>query len=120
MNIPNIVPILRIFDVALAKSFYLDFLGFNCDWEHQFEANFPKYLQVSKAQIYLHLSEHFGDACSGSSIRIHCPNVAEYQQQLLAQNYTYAKPGIEHTAWDTLEMKIHDPFGNRLIFWQDQ
>ena len=29
-------PILRIFDIAKAREFYLDFLGFAVDWEHRF------------------------------------------------------------------------------------
>ncbi len=37
------VPILRIFDVAKAMEFYIDFLGFSVDWEHRFGENFPLY-----------------------------------------------------------------------------
>lgn len=48
MQSGSITPILRIFDVELAQSFYLDFLGFQLDWQHQFEDNFPLYLQISK------------------------------------------------------------------------
>jgi hypothetical protein len=28
------IPILRIFDIAKALEFYLDYLGFKVDWEH--------------------------------------------------------------------------------------
>jgi len=35
------VPILRIFDEAKAKEFYLDFLGFSLGWEHRFEPDAP-------------------------------------------------------------------------------
>lgn len=31
-----IIPILRIFDLARAKDFYVDFLGFTVDWEISF------------------------------------------------------------------------------------
>lgn len=43
MQSGSITPILRIFDVELAQSFYLEFLGFQLDWQHQFEDNFPLY-----------------------------------------------------------------------------
>ena len=33
----RITPILRIFDEAKAREFYVDFLGFKVDWEHRFE-----------------------------------------------------------------------------------
>ena len=62
------IPILRIFSVEKAKEFYVGFLGFTVDWEHHFEENMPAYLQVSRAGLVLHLSEHHGDACPGSTV----------------------------------------------------
>ena len=61
------IPLLRIFDVAKAKEFYLDFLGFTIDWEHRFGNNFPLYAQISRPGLALHLSEHHGDASPGST-----------------------------------------------------
>jgi len=37
----QVIPILRIFDVAKADEFYLGFLGFSVDWEHRFDSNAP-------------------------------------------------------------------------------
>ena len=36
MSLGKTVPILRMFDEAKAKEFYVDFLGFAVDWEHRF------------------------------------------------------------------------------------
>jgi len=52
------VPTLRIFDEAKAREFYVDFLGFAIDWEHRFEDGLPLYMQLSKDDCVLHLSEH--------------------------------------------------------------
>ena len=60
------VPVLRIFDVVKAKEFYVGFLGFQIDWEHRFEPDLPVYMQVSRGDLVLHLSEHHGDGCPGS------------------------------------------------------
>jgi len=57
-------PIFRIFDEAKAREFYVDFLGFTIDWEHRFEPGLPLYMQVSKDDCILHLSEHHGDGTS--------------------------------------------------------
>ncbi len=57
-NVHETIPFLRIFDVEKAKAFYVDFLGFNVDWEHTFEPNFPVYMQVSRGNCIFHLSEH--------------------------------------------------------------
>ena len=37
MTFGKATPILRIFDEAKAKEFYVAFLGFKVDWEHRFE-----------------------------------------------------------------------------------
>ena len=47
-KLKHCIPILRIFDEDKAKGFYIDFLGFNVDWSHRYEENFPIYLQLSK------------------------------------------------------------------------
>src|ERR1700722_12232959 len=60
----RVVPILRILDVAKAKEFYGDFLGFQIDWEHRFGPDLPLYAQISREGAVLHLSEHFGDVRS--------------------------------------------------------
>ena len=48
-----------------AREFYIEFLGFAVDWEHRFEGVAPVYMQVSRGNLVLHLSEHHGDACPG-------------------------------------------------------
>jgi hypothetical protein len=57
MRLGRTTPILRIFDEAKAREFYVDFLGFKIDWEHRFEPGTPLYMQVSKDECLLHLSE---------------------------------------------------------------
>lgn len=119
MTLQTIVPILRIFNVEKASEFYLDFLGFQLDWQHRFGDHYPLYLQVSRDQCILHLSEHHGDASPGSSIRIHCTDIQQYHQWLQAKDYQFAKPEIHQTPWGTEEFQLTDPFYNRLVFWQD-
>ena len=41
MSLGKTITILRSFDETKAKEFYLDFLGYNLDWEHRFEADYP-------------------------------------------------------------------------------
>lgn len=116
MSFGNTTPILRIFDEAKAREFYIDFLGFKIDWEHRFEPGLPLYLQISKGGCVLHLSEHHGDCSPGAAMRIETDELDAYHQQLLAKNYKHARPGIEDTAWESRDMSVRDPFGNRLTF----
>lgn len=110
-----VTPVLRIFDTAKAREFYLDFLGFTLDWEHRFAEGLPLYQAISQGACQLHLSEHHGDASPGARLRIPCADLDAYQQALLAQDYGYARPGIDEQPWGR-EMTIADPFGNRLTF----
>lgn len=112
----SVIPIFRIFDIDKAKEFYIDWLGFRIDWEHRFEDNSPLYMSVSKGNIVIHLSEHYGDACPGSKIMINYTGLKEYCETLRAKDYRYYKPGVEESAWDSYIMELTDPFGNRLMF----
>src|SRR5438105_4109833 len=109
-------PILRIFYETKAREFYVDFLGFTIDWEHRFEPGTPLYMQVSKDQCVLHLSEHYGDASPGSSMRIQTSDLDAFQRALASKQYKYARPGIQEMPWGTRDMTISDPFGKRLTF----
>ena len=108
------IPILRIFDVAKAREFYLDYLGFTVDWEHRFEDLAPIYMQISRGGLTLHLSEHHGDACPGSTVFVRVAGLAEYHAELAAKHYGYLRPGIEKTFYDSINVQLTDPFGNRL------
>ena len=110
------IPILRIFDVAKAKEFYIDWLGFKIEWEHQFEADMPHYICISKDDIQLHLSEHYGDATPGSKVFIICSEIEKYFKELQSRPYKYYRPGLNKAFYGALCIDVTDPFGNRLSF----
>lgn len=110
------VPIFRIFSVEKAREFYLDFLGFKLDWEHRFEPDTPVYMQVSRGPVVLHLSEHHGDACPGSTAYVRMRGVRDYHAEISAKGYRYLRPGVESRDWTEAEMTVTDPFGNRIRF----
>jgi catechol 2,3-dioxygenase-like lactoylglutathione lyase family enzyme len=105
-----------MFDVAKAREFYVDFLGFKVDWVHRFGPEFPLYMQVSRRECLLHISEHHGDAAPGSAIRITVDDVDALCAELNDRKYGYAHPGVETKPWKLREMTVIDPFANRLIF----
>ena len=118
MKLGATTPILRIFDEAKAREFYVDFLGFAVDWQHRFGDGFPLYLQVSRDGSILHLSEHHGDCSPGSAVRIQTEAIDALHRELDAKKYRYAKPHLEEAAWGDRLMSIVDPFGNRLTFFE--
>src|SRR5690606_38610831 len=96
----QIIPIIRIFDEAKAKQFYIDYLGFQMDWEHRYEPALPLYMQLSKHAVTLHLSEHHGDCTPGSAIRIGMTGLEQFHTELQAKQYPFLRPGIENTPWN--------------------
>ncbi|PBB34045.1 VOC family protein [Mesorhizobium sp. M1A.F.Ca.IN.020.06.1.1] len=114
----TVTPILRMFDTVKAREFYLGFLGFEVRFEHRFDDNAPLYMGVARDGCELHLSEHHGDGSPGANIRIETDGIIELHREFKAKNYRFNRPGLETTPWQTKEVTVIDPFGNRLTFFE--
>jgi hypothetical protein len=113
------IPILRIFDAGKAREFYIDFLGFRVDWENRFEEDAPIYTQISRGELVLHLTEHHGDYCPGSTVFVRTTHVEDFHREITAKGYRFMHPGIEPTPLHSKLMEVIDPFGNRIRFDED-
>lgn len=116
MKAEQVIPILRIFDYQKTIEFYVDWLGFEIEWEHRFEEGFPVYMEAKKGNIILHLSEHHGDGTPGSRVFIWGEGVADYHKELIEKKYKYNRPGLEKTFYDAVSFTVDDPSGNKIIF----
>jgi catechol 2,3-dioxygenase-like lactoylglutathione lyase family enzyme len=112
----RVVPVFRIFSLDKAREFYLDFLGFKVDWEHRFAPDLPVYMQVSRAGLAFHLSEHPGDGTPGSLAYVYMNGVEDLHRELNAKNYRHNRPGLQKQEWGMTELAVVDPFNNRIIF----
>lgn len=116
LKIKSVVPVLRMFDIARTREFYLDFLGFQVDWEHRYDPGLPLYLQISLGDVRLHLSEHYGDSSPGTKTFLNVEGLSEYQEILLAKQTRFARPHLVQEPWGDTTMTLHDPSANRLVF----
>jgi hypothetical protein len=89
MEVLQTVPILRIFDVAKAREFYLDYLGFR------------------------------GDASPGATVFLRVTGLEDFHRELGRKDYRYQRPGVEVAPWNAKLMTLTGPFGNRLRFNED-
>lgn len=119
MEVAQAIPLLRIFSVDKAREFYVGYLGFRVDWEHRFDGVAPVYMQVSRAGLVLHLTEHHGDCCPGSTVFVRVKGLLDFHGELSATGYGYMRPAIERTPWGADVLEVIDPFGNRLRFSED-
>ncbi len=111
------IPMLRIFDKNKAIEFYVNWLGFSVDWEHSFsDGEPPIYMQISKSEIAIHLTEHHGDCTPGGKVYIECTGLKDFHKEILNKKYPYNAPGLEIAPWKSLCMEVIDPFGNKLLF----
>ena len=115
MNFKAPIPILRIFDEAKAREFYVDWLGFTVEFEHRFEPGMPLYMGIARGDCHLNLSEHHGDGTPGHVVRIEVDDVAAFHASL--KPYKYYRPGLQDQEWGTREMSVQDGFGNKLVFF---
>ncbi|MBL8327609.1 MAG: VOC family protein [Rubrivivax sp.] len=116
MHLSQTTPILRSFDEAKAREFYLQFLGFEVVFEHRFDNSGPLYMGIRRGDCMLHLSEHHGDATPGAAMRIAVSDIDAFAAELAAKDYRHGRPHLQDTPWNTRDMTLSDPFGNHLTF----
>jgi catechol 2,3-dioxygenase-like lactoylglutathione lyase family enzyme len=112
----KVVPTFRIFSLEKAREFYIDFLGFKVDWEHRFDENAPVFMQISRGDLTINLSEHHGDGTPGSVCYVYMTGVEELQGELIEKKYRHNRPGLQRQDWGMLEVQVVDPFNNRITF----
>jgi catechol 2,3-dioxygenase-like lactoylglutathione lyase family enzyme len=112
------VPVLRVMSVETALPFYIDYLGFDLDWEHRFEPGLPWYVQVSRSAAVLHLSEHHGDGSPNGVVWFPVADVEGLHKELLGRPNAPVRPGLDADAPGGPTFEVIDPYGNVLRFAQ--
>ena len=103
--VEDVVPVLRVEDAARAVHWY-GRLGFEKEWEHQFEPGFPWFVSVARGDVRLYLSEHSGDATPNTLVHLYVRNVDE-----VATEFGVA---VDEEGLAGRECELDDPDGNRL------
>jgi Glyoxalase superfamily protein len=111
-----VAPIFRIFSLEKALEFYIEFLGCKVDWEDRSEPGAPVYMQVSRDELVLHLSEHHGDGTPGSIVYVYMTDIAALHRELNDKKYPHNRPLLEQMEWGMMQMTVIDPFDNRIVF----
>jgi hypothetical protein len=109
------VPVLKIASAAEAKRFYIDFLGFECDWGWpENDDKRPLYAQISRSDVSLHLSTHGADRGT-TELLIRMTGLDAFHAELSRK--THECPlALRQTPDDRREIQVTDALGNRLRF----
>ena len=107
-----------MFDEAKAKAFYLDYLGFEVDWECRFTPTAPLYMQIRLGGALIHLNGHADEDAPISRVNITVLGLQNYCDYLIAKGAEYPKPSVVDPRFQgrNTDMNIDDPFGNGLVF----
>ena len=101
----EVVPVLRVEDATRAVEWY-GRLGFEKEWEHQFEPGFPWFVSVARGEVRLYLSEHEGDAHPDTLIHLYVKDI-----DAVSAEFGIA---VEEDGLAGRECHVVDPDGNRL------
>ena len=99
------MPVLHVQDATRAVEWY-ERLGFQKEWEHQFEPGFPWFVSVARGHVRLYLSEHEGDARPNTLIHLYVVDIDRVSEE-------FAVPVDEHGLAGR-ECRLEDLDGNRL------
>jgi catechol 2,3-dioxygenase-like lactoylglutathione lyase family enzyme len=110
----RVIPAFRISDYSRSKEFYVSGMGFHVDWEHRFEPNFPVFVQITKDDMTIYLTEHTGDCQVGGLIHFFVPNVDSWYNELKGKS-VLGNIETPHEQIDGLRMMtVVDPDGNQI------
>jgi catechol 2,3-dioxygenase-like lactoylglutathione lyase family enzyme len=111
-----VVPVLRMYDLERTLDFYVGYLGCTLDWQDG-DGKAPTYLQVSRGDLVLHVSNHHDDGTPGTAVLVETRGLRELHAQLHATGYQHVLPGLEPHPRGT-EVTVIDPASNRLRFFE--
>ncbi len=114
----SVIPQLRSTDAKRSLAFYVDRLGFKVDWEHQFEPGYPLFLQLTRENQTIFLTEHAGECEVGGAVFFWVDDAAACCAEFATKGVVPTGP-LTITSYGTREFCVTDPDGNRLRFATD-
>lgn len=110
----KVIPALRITDYIKSKEFYVDGMGFQIDWEHRFEPHFPVFVQITKGELTIYLTEHTGDCQVGGLVHFFVPNVDNWYNELKSKKGVRITEPPNEGVEGLRMMTVVDPDSNQL------
>ena len=120
-GVESSIPVLRMLDEAKARAFYIEYLGFEVDWEHRFGESpaSPLYMQIHLGDAVIHLNGHADKNAPVTEVRIPVHRLDDYCEYLRTKTPGTEKPEVVDPRYEgkNTDMNLYDPFGNLIVFW---
>ena len=119
------IPVIRMLDEAKARAFYIEYLGFEIDWEHRSDPSSkasPLYMQIHLGKAMLHLNGHAESEAPTTEVRIPVHGLETYCEYLRSKTASGDMPTIVDPRYEGkgTDLNLCDPSGNLLVFWLAQ
>ena len=101
----EVIPVLRVADAGRAIAWY-EQLGFQKQWEHQFEPGFPLFVSIARGPMRIYLSEHTGDGAPNTLVHLNVNDIDAIAAVLGVP--------VDENGLAGRECDVEDPDGNRL------
>ena len=88
------------------------------DWEHQFEPGFPLFVQLTRENQTIFLTEHAGECEVGGAVFFWVDDASACCAEFAKKGVVPTGP-LTITSYGTREFCVTDPDGNRLRFATD-
>ncbi len=123
-EIKSSIPVLRMLNEEETRKFYVDFLGYQIDWEHRFRDSHdsPLYMQIHLGDSVLHLNGHADSESPVAEVRIPVKGLDAFCDYLKEKCQREEKPEVVDPRYsgENQDMNLYDPSGNLLVFWRDK
>jgi hypothetical protein len=115
-RITEIVPVFGITSYAGAVAHYVDWLGFNLDWEWREAPDRPVIMAISRDGVSLMLNEH-PSSSSASSLTLKVTDIDAFAEEWNGRRPNSVKV-VVGPPYDIPSIYVTDPFGNYMDFQQ--
>lgn len=120
-QVKSSIPVLPMLDEAKSLEFYVEFLGYEVEWEHRFgeSPDSPLYAQVRLGDSVLHLNGHADSDATVVEVRVPVQGLEAYCEKLQQKTPGAEKPEIVDPRYEgrPTDMNMIDPAGNTIVFW---
>ncbi|MGI9391050.1 MAG: bleomycin resistance protein [Boseongicola sp.] len=114
MTLRRVTPTFRVKNARKAEAFYRDTLGFKTSWEDDPGDGHPIFVEMSRGDVSIHLSEHEGDGPEGVSVYVDVDDARGLHGEVTSNGGKADAP--ESMPWGHVVFVVTDPDGNVMRF----
>lgn len=116
----HISPVLASSDVSRDIQWYETKLGFKNVYDSSAYSDGPiDYVVLGRDQLFFHMQFQFPKDMTSTDLKFQVQNIEPLFDELIANGLIPPGKITRQTGWNTAEVSLFDPSGNRITFFED-